>query len=309
MVEWALVCSRPQDLSELDACLNLETTRAGRLGELQSEAREATFAAFGPPRFTRLYYGIEFCERLLPTGPQTRRAYEAAAARRLHLSLLTPYATDSGLDRLRPIFAWLAALNDTTIEVVVNDWGVLRLLRREFPGLHPVLGRLMNRMLRDPRIAGRFAMPQAPPAALQALRQSAASAAVFRRFLGRLGVTTVEFDNVFQGLDMDFREFGLSASLYIPYGYVATGRVCAIGSLRLDRRHKFDVESVCRKECRLYALRFEYSDSPFGNRGQEFFEQGNTYFYFQDREMIASSARTVERLGISRVVYQPRLPM
>ena len=38
-------------------------------------------------------------------------------------------------------------------EVVVNDWGVLRLVRREFPGLRPVLGRLMNKMMRDPRVA------------------------------------------------------------------------------------------------------------------------------------------------------------
>jgi hypothetical protein len=309
MVEWAVVCSRPHDLDGLEACLSLETTRTGRLGELQTEAREAAEAAFGPPRFTRLYYGTEFCERLVPTVSQVRRAYEAAATRRLGVSLLTPYVTDSGLDRLRPVLDWLAALDDSSVEVVVNDWGTLRLLRRDFPGLRPLLGRLMNRLLRDPRIASEFAGPRAPTAAVTALQQSGVTAAVFRRFLNRHGITMVEFDNLFQGLDMNFGALGLSASLYIPYGYVATGRVCPIGSLRLPASQKFDVESPCRQECRLYTLRFEYSGSPFDNRDQEFFEQGNTYFYFQDRRMIASSAEMVERLGIRRIVYQPRLPM
>ena len=309
MAEWALVCSRLQDVNELDACLNLDTTRSGRLGELQTEAREAARAAFGPPRFTRLYYGTEFCERLVPTVSHVRQAYEAAAARRLGVSLLTPYLTDAGLDRLRPVFDWLADLEDSSIEVVVNDWGTLHVLRRDFPGLRPILGRLMNRLLRDPRIAGEFAGSGAPVPAVTALRQSSVSAAVFRRFLTRHAIARVEFDNLFQGLDMDFGALNLAASLYIPYGYVATGRVCPIGSLRLPATQKFDVESPCRQECRLYTLRFVYADSPFENRDQEFFEQGNTYFYFQDRRMIASSAEMVERLGITRIVYQPRLPM
>jgi len=213
-VEWAIMCSRSHDLDELGAYLNLDTTRSGRLGELQTNARDATIAAFGPPRFTRLYYGVEFCERLVPAASQVRRAYEAATCRRLSFSLLTPYVTDAGLGRLWPLFEWLAALDDSSAEVVVNDWGVLHLLRRDFPRLRPVLGRLMNRMLRDPRIAGEFASPQAPAAALQVLRQSGVTAALFRRFLGQVGITMVEFDNLLQGLDMNFREFGLSASLY-----------------------------------------------------------------------------------------------
>lgn len=309
MVEWAIVVSRARDLDRLDAALNLHTTCGGRLGEFQTRAREATQAAFGSPRFTRLYFGNEFCERLVPTVGEVRRAYDAATAGNLRFSLLTPYVTDSGLLRLRPLFDWLAALNSQAVEVIVNDWGVLHLIRRDFRALRPVLGRLMNRMLRDPRIAASFATAQAPSAALQALQQSGVTAAVFRMFLARASVTRVEFDNVIQGLDMNFGELGLAASLYVPYGYVATGRACPIGSLPLPKEEKFDVASPCRQECQLYTLRFQYSDSPFDNRDQEFIERGNTYFYAQDPPMIEAAAQMVERLGISRLVYQPRLPM
>ncbi|MBI4476425.1 MAG: hypothetical protein HY654_04585 [Acidobacteria bacterium] len=309
MVEWAIVVSGAGDLDRLDAGLNLETTCSGRLGEAQTRAREATHAAFGAPWFTRLYFGNEFCERLVPSVGQVRRAYDAATAENLRFSLLTPYVTDFGLLRLRALFEWLAALNSQDVEVIVNDWGVLHLLGRDFPALRPVLGRLMNRMLRDPRIAAHFATARAPSAALQALRQSGVTSAVFRMFLTRASVARVEFDNLIQGLDMNFDELGVAASLYIPYGYVATGRVCPIGSLSLRKEEKFDVASPCGQQCQLYTLRFRYSDSPFDNRDQEFIEQGNTYFYVQDPPMIEAAAQMVTRLGISRLVYQPRLPM
>src|SRR5437867_3594050 len=64
-----------------------------------------------------------------------------------------PYVTDRGLARPRPLLEAAASERGEGTEVVVNDWGVLRLVRREFPGLRPVLGRLMNKMMRDPRVA------------------------------------------------------------------------------------------------------------------------------------------------------------
>lgn len=309
MPEWAILLTRAADLHDLDTRLTLEPTCTGRLREWQREARDAVREAFGPARFSRLYFGNEFCERLAPLPHEAVAAYEAAARRDMRFSLLTSYVTNAGLDRYIRLFERLAALPGDTLEVIVNDWGLLRLLRRDFPTLRLVLGRLMNRMLRDPRIAGAFASARAPDAALSALRQSAVSAPVYRRFLERHGVEMVEFDNVIQGLDMDFRELGIAGSIYLPYGYIATGRVCMIGSLGRSSREAFDVASACHRECQLYTLRFEYSDSPFGNRDQEFIQRGNTYFYHQGHDDILSAARMVERLGIARIVFQPELPM
>lgn len=309
MPEWAILLTRTADLCDLDRRLTLQPTCTGRLGEWQVEARDAVREAFGPARFSRLYFGNEFCERLAPLPHEVVAAYEAAVHRGLRFSLLTSYVTNAGVDRYTRLFERLSSLSGDAIEVIVNDWGLLRLLRRGFPTLRLVLGRLMNRMLRDPRIAGAFASAHAPDAALSVLKQSAVSAPIYRRFLGHLGVEMVEFDNVIQGLDMDFRELGIAGSIYLPYGYIATGRVCMIGSLRLPSREAFDVTSACHRECQLYTLRFPYSDAPFGNRDQEFIQRGNTCFYFQDREMILSAARMIERLGMTRIVVQPALPM
>lgn len=309
MVEWCLAISRPADVDELDSRLKLEANCTGRLGELQTGARQALQDSFGAVRFSRIYFGSEFCERLAPRASEVRRAYQAAAARGLDFTLLASYVTNCGLQRFRPLFAHLASLGDPDVEVVINDWGLLRLLRREFPRLRPVLGRLMNRMLRDPRIVRYLAAGPAPEGVPRALRQSALTSPVYRRLLRRLGIERVEFDNVPQGLDMDFRQLGIEASLYLPYGYVATGRVCLMGSLQLPKAKKFDVASPCCKECRQYTLRFAYTNSPFDGGEQELFERGNTFFYFQDRPMMTVAAEMVERLGIGRIVYQAALPV
>jgi hypothetical protein len=281
MTEWALAVSRPGDLEPdaLDARLALAPAARGHLGDLQAETRDAIARAFGPVRFSRLYFGNEFCERLIPGAADLHRAAAAAAARGLGLTLLTPYVTDAGIERLRPALDLLAAQPaGGGVEVVANDWGLVHLLRRDYPGLRLVLGRLMNRMLRDPRVTHYLASAPAPAEAHRALRQSGVAAPAFRRFLARLGIERVEFDHPPQGLDMDFRQLGLAASLYLPYGYIATGRVCMIGSLHLPAAEKFDVESICRRECHHYTFSFEYSNSPYDNRDQEFIEKGTPIF-------------------------------
>jgi hypothetical protein len=308
LVEWAILVPRAPALTQIDASLSLEPTAAADLGTCQQEARDTILSSFERVDFSRLYFGTEFCERLIPRESDVRRACDVAAARHLAFSYLTPYVTDRGLARMRPALEYLASRRDDRIEVVVNDWGTLRLLRREFPALRPVLGRLMNRMLRDPRIAGALVRGDAPEDARRALRQSGLTAGIYRRFIGSFGVTMVEFDHVVQGLEMDFRQLGVGAALYIPYGYVATGRVCMIGAVSLPTNQSFDVASPCRRECRRHTLSFVAPDSPF-DRGQTFLQRGTTHFYAQDAASVMSAARMVERLGISRIVYQPTLPI
>ena len=309
MIEWALALVRTSDLARLPAHLRFEITPSGRLGAQQVEAREAATAAFGPPLWTRLYFGHEFCERRAPSVAEVRRAYDAAESAGLAFTLLTGYVTDRGLDRLRPVLAWLAALNDPRVEVVVNDWGVARMVTRGHAPLTPVLGRLMNRMLRDPRVMPGFASASAPADALAAVRQSSLAAPVFRRLLSRLGVARVEFDNLIQGLDMDFAALGVAASLYVPYGYVVTGRVCAIGSLSRPASDRFHVAADCRRECLRYTVVRQASASPFDGGHREYLERGTTCCYYQDTASMAAAGATAREAGISRVVYQPDLPV
>src|SRR5580700_645621 len=98
-------------------------------GEHQADVPEEIERVFGPVRFTRTAYGTEFCEHLLPSTDALRAVVETGRP----LTFLTPYLSDHGIAQLRRL---LPLLQDA--EVVFNDWGVLRLLRNEFPHLTPV---------------------------------------------------------------------------------------------------------------------------------------------------------------------------
>ena len=263
---------------------------------------------FGTPRFNRCVYGNEFCEHLIPQPGQFEAVHQAARRQGITVTLLTPYVSDSGIDALRPLFE---RLSDTAeaCEVVFNDWGVLNLLRREFPGLTPVQGRLMNKSLRDPRVTGVYAASDAPAPALVSLRRSNLDCASYTQFLSELGVGLVELDNLPQGVDLSFGENGIRASAYVPFGFISTSRICMAAGIHYDKRDKFQPGAPCHHECQTHLLEYAYTNTPFDNRDQKFYLKGNTYFYNHTEAMLRNLFEQARAGLIDRIVFQPRLPM
>lgn len=257
-------------------------------------------------KFRRLYFGHEFCEHRIPDCQALELACAAAAERGLELTLVTPYVTDHGLGNLLHLFRFLDGLEAGT-EVVVNDWGVLRVLRCNFPRLRPVLGRLLNKMIRDPRVAGSYAGAGVHAESAAVLRRSALTGTVYRSFLKSMGVERIELDNLIQGIDLDFRELELEGSLYYPYGCVTTGRACLMGSLGLPAGEKFRPQPGCRRQCRDYTATMS---APGVEQGDyTLLHKGNTVFYRQGESLVKQALDVARRCGIGRLVYQPRPPM
>lgn len=255
---------------------------------------------FGGANFTRFAYGTEFCENLLPS-PESLDAVVRASR---PLTFLTPYVSDRGIEALRNLFALLE-----DAEVVFNDWGVLRLLRREFPHLTPVQGRLLNKSLRDPRVTSIYAetAPAAPESSLRVLQRSNLDDASYLSLLARYNVRAVEMDNLPQGSDLSFS--GVDVSMYVPFGFISTARVCIAAALHYRGPEKFQPGAPCRHECQSHQLEYTYSNSPFSNRDQKFLLKGNTYFYRHSDAMLRSLAADAEKGRIARLIYQPTLPM
>ena len=257
---------------------------------------------FGHAEFTRIAYGNEFCEHLLPSPEALRAAAECGRP----LTFLTPYVSDWGIARLRELLPVLGAA-----EVVFNDWGVLRLLRNEFPHLVPVQGRLLNKSLRDPRVTTVYAetAPVAPESSLRVLQQSNLDNTSYLALLARNGVRAVELDNLPQGNDLSFASTGVEVSVYLPFGFISTSRVCMAAGLHYRKTDKFQPGAPCRHECQTHQLTYTYTNSPFSNRDQEFLLKGNTYFYRHSEPMLKTLAAQAAHGDIARLVYQPRLPM
>lgn len=245
------------------------------------------------PGFSRLYYGHEFCERLLPSRAELRAVCASAGER--ELTFTTPYVTERGLGRVRGLCEVLDE-ERRGAEVVFNDWGVLRLLETEFRGLRPVLGRLLHKMKRGPRLAALADAFGDQTAAY--FRSCSLEVPTYQRFLRDRGVERVELDNVLQGISIDLAASGLRASLYAPYGYIATTRLCLAASC--EEHGMEDEVGVfgCRKECR----RFTFEIAQHGSPGTQY-RKGNTIFF--ENAVLPEDLGTC---GVDRIVTERRIP-
>jgi hypothetical protein len=273
---------------------------------------ESPAIGYAPPgeRWSRLYLGSEFCQALLP-GAAGLSARLARVPADVALTLVTPPVTDAGMTRVEALLGALASWLDRArgdasgAEVVVNDWGVLRLLRNR-PRFTPALGRLLTRMLRDPRIPSSAgdAPGAAAPVALRAVRQSTVTSPPFRALLDTLGVRRVELDPVVQGLDMDFDALGLAPTLHAPFGYVTTGRVCLFAALGQPAARRFDVGHGCQHECRTYDATMRDAAAPAGAASAALYTAGNTVFQRHARATVERALRATTARGQRFVVRE-----
>ncbi len=268
----------------------------------------------GIRKYDRVYYGCEFCQHRLATARQMKEKCCRILDAGKPLTYLTGYVTAAGLERVAEHLRILSSLAPGS-EVVFNDWGVFLLLRRDFPRLKPVLGRLLSKQKRDPRAydfllntmrpekgfepnlkkkVHLIFMPQPVPADLyEHFQGSVVNSEGFQRFLSRNAVTRIELDNLVWKMKVDAGRL-LRISLYYPYAYITTTRLC--GLLNMTYRS-------CARECQDHFFRFTDPLSPA--RPVPFFLRGNTLFY----QAGLRPAKELRRLGVDRIIHQRALPL
>jgi hypothetical protein len=278
------------------------------LRELQAVAAGFVRRVAGqvPPR--RAYVGNEFCQNLIPTAERLSRICCGLWRRGLEITFLTPPVTDEGLDQLRALFAWLVS-QEHNVEVAFNDWGTLNLLHHEFGKLRPVRGRLLDKILRDPRVTPLYHSPDAPDGIRAAMQPSCLDAPSLQHLLGRYGVKTLELDILLQRCDVDFHRLPFEVAFYFPYGFVTTGRQCMIGSLHMGGSERFQPSPRCQHECQLYLTEHRFVGTTLPTNGTAFYQRGNTFFNCPDTEVLESFLTGAEASGVGRLVYEPDLPM
>jgi glycosyltransferase involved in cell wall biosynthesis len=264
------------------------------------------------PKYSRVYFGTEFCQKLIPARQSVEYLLNCTKKIKVAFTFVTPFVTDKGLERLRDIFLLLKKEQDL-IEVVVNDWGVLRLINQEFRQLKPVLGRLMFRLKRDPRIptlinetqkSVRFkdasgntvvVLPKRIPEALkEAYCKTNIDFDEVSEFLLSNRINRVEVDNLLQGLSLDLPK-KISGSVYFPFGYLTVTRYCPVsvnshGKTRIGK---------CNRECQKYFWKMRSSCIP-----KILYRKGNAQFYKNSK----LSIKQWEEMGINRLIYEFSLP-
>lgn len=293
--------------------------------------------------YTRLYFGSEFCQHLLPSVEEVDRACDLAREQGWGLTLLTSYSTDSFVDRTIELVAAALKTAPVGLEVVVNDWGLVRRLEAEFGDRFArVLGRGLNRMMRDPRVPDVGPEHLGGDAIPKTWQQGSMHSRGFIRLLESLGVSRVESDVPLTGL-AELPPSSLRTTLHAPWGMVASGRVCLVNAWGKPGALRFVPPMHCDAPCRRFSieLRAPWSrratgaerlpmvdegsfipltrllnrrrndlPEPSTDPAPRFFQKGNTHFYRLDLEQLtALYARAQSSLHIDRLVVAPDLPM
>ncbi|MEW6101898.1 MAG: hypothetical protein AB1481_06360 [Candidatus Omnitrophota bacterium] len=242
--------------------------------------------------YARLYFGAEFCQRLIPKKDELKKALEFCKKRKINFSLMTPFVTDEGMAKLKPLFKLLDKYQLEN-EIIVNDLGVAFFLSKNFSHIPLCWGRLLNKQKRDPRIAGVLSL--LPKAARHYFRVPVGESIFTTDFKNKFNIKRIELDNLIQGIERQYAR--IPASLYYPYVYVTTTRYCLVGLAFHEKGFKRKVTFKCYRECQKYSFCLENQKMP-----AKIYLKGNTQFVYNP--YIPQGLR---RLNINRIVYEQDL--
>ena len=246
--------------------------------------------------FSRLYFGNEFCQRLIPPAKELERVLDFASEKGLSFTFITPYVTDEGLGMLEPLLRKIAETKPDS-EVVVNDWGVLHILNERHPDLEPVMGRLLHKMKRGPRFMN--LMDILPEGTINYFQSCSLDSPLYRRFLMEMRVKRVELDNLLQGIALDLSHSGISGSLYIPYAYITTTRLCLATSCDVSGKEDEIGIFPCQRECQQYTFLLTHPVMPL-----PLIRKGNTMFFKNEK-----LPENMTEKNINRIVVEPEVPL
>lgn len=236
-------------------------------------------------KYDRLYYGYEFCERLLPTKDELKKAIEFSVNHGKKFTFLTSYVSDTGIERIKELLKVIKSNLKQLIqpEVVVNDLGIMNLLEKE-KDITIIAGRLLVKQKRDPRINYLNLSNNEK----DYFKQFSLDSDNNQCFISKFGIKRIELDNTFQGIK---RQSNLQASLYVPYCYVTTTKLCYMAKADKHLRYLRKIED-CDKQCQKYDV-YMTNDK----MKTKFYLKGNTVFYRNDKIQ-----ENIKELNINRIV-------
>jgi len=261
-------------------------------------------------KYQRIYWGVEFCQNLIPDLTDTQAILKFVKKENIGFTLITPFVTESGLERLNRIFHALKK-EKSVIEIVINDWGVLGLLDVKYKTCFDlILGRLLTRQCRDLSIIK--VLQKQPPLAIrknngkinlifhrppgkkyqEGMRASWVNSSLPQKILSHSGINRIELNNLIQGLNVE--GLRIKKSVYTPYINISTTRFCPMNS----KRQKIIRIGSCNWECQKYYDILRSRSIP-----KVIYKRGNTTFY--ENHLRVKEALP---LGIDRIVFQPELP-
>lgn len=234
-----------------------------------------------------IYIGDEFCERLLPSLNELENAINLCVLNKLKLTIVTAYSSDEGISKLINCLDFISQ-KKVECEIVVNDWGVLGMLRELYPGLKLILGRILvsqylsasnsklaenNSSIKRKKINFYSNFPD-----------------IFLNFLKENNISCLEFNSYSHLINTreQLRNFGFFCHIYYPFKYLTTSRYC--GYVKSAHFYMHSATQCCYKACGKYvAIKKSMLIE------ENVFIKGNTHFIKETKDLSQLTC-TVDRI-------------
>ncbi len=266
------------------------------LSETISPQYEVNFMAirelkrkFWPDVFNKIdgiYYGSDNCEYLAPYKNEVQIAIEKFKEfdkkypphKVRTFTLVTPYVGNKMLEKLEESLSYLNQLNiKNPIEIVVNDFWVLRLLTTKYTNLKISFWRVIHKILKTPLIDtyGYEVHPawelikNKSSTDIEKMKQDIikwqlkfyASTEInlleYQKFLQKHKIERVALDYMEKREELYKNQNDIWIDLYYPWALVFTGRLCDTSSIENPARWYYATDDICPRTCNRFDVSYK----------------------------------------------------
>ena len=203
------------------------------------------FAGRTPDRF---YIGNQFCHNLFPTEEQLffimDKMYSEGSEITLVFSYIREFMLSSVGKLLEKVDNW-CCIHGVNVEIVVNDWAMVEMFCGKTFRLHPVLGTLLNKRKKDPRMKYKSCDTLL-------FQQNSLNAGFYRDFLAEeFHIHRYEWESCGYPQELPPGK----NSLHLPFYQTNTSQYCPLYALcTTGDRGIQQLAEHCPKFCEKYAL-------------------------------------------------------
>lgn len=207
---------------------------------------------FFPADFSRVYIGNQYCHNLFPRKEQLIKLMDKAVIEGLEITVAFTYIRESLInktcDQVKSIYNWCNE-NDRSVEIIVNDWGMLDILSDKMDRFVLVLGVLLNKRKKDPRTVKKIGIE----GYASYLEENNLNVPLFCEFLKSKGIERIEYES--HGIFNKYAQ--AKASLVFPYYQTNTSQYCPLYAqcVHLNRNYQEFITS-CPEYCRNFVMTF-----------------------------------------------------
>ena len=245
-------------------------------------------------KISGIYYGSDNCEYLSAYKKDIQKAIEEFKIFNKNypphkvrtFTFVTPYVGDTMMKFLEESLQYLNDLHiKNPIEVVVNDYGVLRVVTQKYTNLKPVLWRVIHKLLKTPLI-DTFGY-EAHPAweliknkseqeklamrdeivkwQMKFYNSSEVSLDIYRSFLEKFWVERVAIDYMEkrEALFDNSRFWNIGIDLYYPWALIFTWRLCDTSWIENPSRAMYATDDICPRTCNRFDVFYKVKTSGY----------------------------------------------